>query len=113
MGAFGAPPAVACRRRHFVGEPAAPCFRFLLRISKLNSLDRVAIRQDRSADVSAMIELLAGPDPARGSVLSHRRIAEMTERISLAGKVAVVTGAGRGLGGHTSNFSPNAAPGSW
>jgi len=29
----------------------------------------------------------------------------MTERISLEGKVAVVTGAGAGWGGHTSNFS--------
>jgi hypothetical protein len=62
----------------------------------IQSLDRVAIRQDRSADASAMIELLTGPDPARGSVVSPQE-REMTERISLAGKVAVVTGAGRGL----------------
>jgi hypothetical protein len=39
---------------------------------------------------------------------------EMTERISLKGKVAVVTGAApAGWGGRTSNFSPNAVPESW
>jgi short-subunit dehydrogenase len=37
----------------------------------------------------------------------------MTERISLEGKVAVVTGAGRGLGRAYVEFSPNAVPGSW
>jgi NADP-dependent 3-hydroxy acid dehydrogenase YdfG len=36
----------------------------------------------------------------------------MTARISLEGKVAVVTGAGGGLG-HTSSFSLNAVLASW
>ncbi len=37
----------------------------------------------------------------------------MSERISLDGKVAVVTGHAVGWGEHMSNFSPNAVPGSW
>ena len=51
-------------------------------------------------------------DAAKKYVMS-RRDSEMTERISLEGKVAVVTGAGRGLGRRTLNLSPNAVPGSW
>ena len=37
----------------------------------------------------------------------------MTERISLEGKVSVVTGQAAGWGGHMPDFSPNAVPGSW